>query len=237
MKMKMAFDDFYIGKYTFPKTFTEAHDRHGEQTKVEQMEKKHCKCYYIYFHINPTTKEIFYVGQGLHLGKQDKFYRAYDFKRRSEFWKNIYSKYGVSVFIAETNIEESKIDDLEIFYIKQIGRRNLGLGPLVNLNDGGQGVRNCIVSEATREKMRQSQLGNRNGAGNKGRICTEEEKKKNSEWHLGKTVSEETKEKLRKPKTLETKNRIKNSMKGKNKGKPWSQARIDAQKLRKQNHG
>jgi O-acetyl-ADP-ribose deacetylase (regulator of RNase III) len=36
-KMRMAFDDFYLGKYVFPKTFSEAHDRHNEQTKVEQI--------------------------------------------------------------------------------------------------------------------------------------------------------------------------------------------------------
>jgi O-acetyl-ADP-ribose deacetylase (regulator of RNase III) len=36
-KMRMAYDDFYLGKYTFPKTFAEAHDRHDEQTKVQTL--------------------------------------------------------------------------------------------------------------------------------------------------------------------------------------------------------
>lgn len=193
------------------------------------MEKKLSK-FYIYFHINPITKEIFYVGQGIHSNK--KFYRAFDFKRRSEFWTNIYSKYGVLVHIVEQNISEIDINNREIFFIQQIGRRNLGKGPLVNLNDGGQGLKNYVCSTETKLKMSLSQLGNTNGSGNKGRKCTEEEKKKNSEWHKGKKVSEETKIKLRKPKSKEVREKIRNSSIGRNKGKPWSEARRAAQKLR-----
>jgi O-acetyl-ADP-ribose deacetylase (regulator of RNase III) len=36
-KMRMAYEDFYLGQYKFPATFSDAHDRHTEQTKVEQV--------------------------------------------------------------------------------------------------------------------------------------------------------------------------------------------------------
>jgi hypothetical protein len=35
--MRMAYEDFYLGQYKFPATFSDAHDRHTEQTKVEQV--------------------------------------------------------------------------------------------------------------------------------------------------------------------------------------------------------
>lgn len=199
------------------------------------MEKKLSKFYYIYFHINPITNKIFYVGQGIHSSK--KFYRAFDFKKRSEFWKNVYSKYGVLVHIVEQNISESDINNREIFYIQQIGRRDLGTGPLVNLNDGGQGLKNYVCSPETKLKMSLSQIGNTNGSGNKGRKCTEEEKKKNSDWHIGKKLSEETKLKMSKPKSEKVKEKIRNSSIGRNKGKPWSEARREAQKLRTNTNG
>ena len=36
-KMRMAFDDFYAGKYKFPRTLSEASDRHDDQTNVQQL--------------------------------------------------------------------------------------------------------------------------------------------------------------------------------------------------------
>lgn len=36
-KMRMAFDDFYAGKYKFPKTLSQASHRHDDQTKVQTL--------------------------------------------------------------------------------------------------------------------------------------------------------------------------------------------------------
>jgi len=70
--------------------------------------------------------------------------------------------------------DESKILDVETTMIECIGRKDLGKGPLTNLTDGGEGVRN--------------------------RVFTDEQRKEISEtvkrWHREVGVSEETKKKL-----------------------------------------
>lgn len=87
--------------------------------------------YYIYLHINPLRNEIFYVGKGC--GK-----RAFSKSGRSSFWKNIVKKYGYIVDIVEDNLTEDEAFKREVFYIKKIGRRDLGLGTLINMTDGGE---------------------------------------------------------------------------------------------------
>jgi hypothetical protein len=86
----------------------------------------------VYFHINPLKNEIFYVGIG-------SIKRSVSKKCRNKFWNNIVNKYGFIVDIIETDLTWVEACELEKFYIKKIGRRDLGLGPLVNLTDGGEG--------------------------------------------------------------------------------------------------
>jgi len=88
--------------------------------------------FYIYFHINPLKNEVFYVGRGHNR-------RAWERCRRNNFWKNENNKYGFIVDIVETNMTMQEANEKEIFYIKKIGRRDLGLGTLVNLTNGGDG--------------------------------------------------------------------------------------------------
>jgi hypothetical protein len=73
--------------------------------------------------------------------------------------------------------------ELEEFLISEIGRRNMGRGPLVNFTDGGEGAPATIVSDETRRKQSLSRRG----------------KKKSDEWrtnisksHKGKKKSVET---------------------------------------------
>jgi len=76
---------------------------------------------YLYFHINPVKNEIFYVG----LGRKR---RAWS-KARNIFWKNTVNKYGgFIVDIVEENLSIEEACERERFYIKKIGRRDLGLG-------------------------------------------------------------------------------------------------------------
>ncbi len=100
--------------------------------------------YYVYFHLKPDG-EVFYVGMGH--GK-----RARSRTSRSKFWKAVAKKHGFSVVIAEDGLDITTAFAREIFHIARIGRRDLGLGPLVNHTDGGDGLVN--PSFATREKMR-----------------------------------------------------------------------------------
>jgi hypothetical protein len=74
--------------------------------------------YYIYFHINPVTEQIFYIGKGR---KQ----RAYDRKGRNIYWQSYVLKYGFRVEIIENQLEEQEAFDREKYYINKIGPENL----------------------------------------------------------------------------------------------------------------
>lgn len=90
---------------------------------------KHC----VYFHLIPKTKIVFYVGIG------DK-YRPFEkgIHERTKFWHNEVNKHGIEIVIKHNNISKFTACKLEKFYIKKFGRRDLGLGTLVNLTDGGE---------------------------------------------------------------------------------------------------
>ena len=59
------------------------------------------------------------------------------------------------------NLFECQAFSLETFLINQIGRKDLGLGPLCNHTDGGEG--SIYISEETRIKKRNSMLGKNKG--------------------------------------------------------------------------
>jgi hypothetical protein len=109
--------------------------------------------YYIYVHINLVTSEVFYVGKGC--GK-----RATRRTNRSTLWNNIVNKYGYDILLIDENLSEEEAFDLEKYYIKKFGRRDLGLGSLVNHTDGGEGHTNH--SEETRLKKSISSKGENN---------------------------------------------------------------------------
>ncbi len=147
--------------------------------------------YCLYFHINPLKNEIFYVG----IGNKDRPYYKYN---RSNFWHKIANKYGYIVDIIETNLTLEKACELEVFYIKKIGRRNLNLGSLVNLTDGGEGKLNYVITDDARIKMSKAAMG---------KIVSEETKLKISKatvgsnnGYYGKIHSEEIREKISKSK-------------------------------------
>lgn len=102
--------------------------------------------HYIYIHVKQDSGEVFYVGKG-------KNNRAYHKGGRSKWWQYTIAKYGYDIFILENNLSEPEAFRLEKEYIQRIGRRDLGLGPLVNLTDGGEGASGTIVSKETRKKV------------------------------------------------------------------------------------
>ncbi len=115
----------------------------------------------VYRHRRLDTNEIFYIG----IGVKEK--RAYEKRSRNKLWENIVSKtnYDVEIIIKDIDYESAK--ELEILLIEMYGRRDLGLGSLVNMTNGGDG--------------------------NKG--MSQEQKKIISEKLSGKKQSEETKKK------------------------------------------
>lgn len=105
----------------------------------------------VYKHINPNTKETFYIG----IGKSKK--RAYSKHSRNKYWKNYTKKYGFEVEILKENISWNEACKLEIELIKKFGRKDLGKGKLLNMTDGGEGLVN--ISQVTRNKMSLSKIG------------------------------------------------------------------------------
>jgi len=178
--------------------------------------------YYIYFHINLVSNEVFYVGKG-------KGKRAWSNARRSKYWDNVVNKYGYRVDIIHENLSEKRAFNWEKLYISMFGRKDLGKGNLVNHTDGGEGMSGNIFNEKTRIKMSNSKKGNKIWLGlkhtddskekisiaNKGMKRSDESRKKMSNshkgqiaWNKGLEMSQETKNKMSKPKSEEHKKKM-----------------------------
>lgn len=132
--------------------------------------------YYIYFHINPIKKEVFYIGKG----KGDRAKRK---NGRNKLWENIVKKYGYTIEYPHKNISEEEAFNLEVYYINKFGRKDLGKGSLANLTDGGEGSSGNILTQEHKDKISKKL---------KGRVFSEEHIKKNIESKLGKKRSKET---------------------------------------------
>jgi ribosomal protein S25 len=83
----------------------------------------------VYFHRRKDNNEVFYVGIG-------NEYRPESNKSRNKYWHNIVNKIGYDIEIVHTNLSWEEACELEKKYIKQFGRKDLGLGNLVNMTDG-----------------------------------------------------------------------------------------------------
>jgi len=120
--------------------------------------------YYLYYHKNPLTKELFYIGIGTNK-------RAWDFiSGRNLHYKNYIKKHGKPIVdIIKENLTKEEACSLEMEYIAKYGRKGIeSNGILLNKSIGGE-----IIA-----------LGNK---------FTEEQKLKIKNSHLGKKQSEETK--------------------------------------------
>lgn len=133
--------------------------------------------YVVYRHLK-LNGEIFYIGMG-----HPK--RPYNRSGRSKYWHNVVNKYGKIVEILAENLFCEEAYELEIKLIAFYGRKDLGLGLLVNLTDGGNGSNKAKRSEEAKEKTRITRS-----------LWSEERRKQNSERlsiaHKGKKLSKET---------------------------------------------
>lgn len=152
------------------------------------------KKYIVYIHKNPTRNEVFYVGIG---SKK----RPFDKCRRTKFWHNIVNKYGYEVNILHTDLIKIEAEVLEKYYIKHYGRRDLGLGTLVNMTDGGEGLLGYKPSEETKKIWSIQRSGNKNP--NYGKKLSQEQKEKmriakigHPYPNQGKRHTEETKKRI-----------------------------------------
>ena len=130
----------------------------------------------VYRHRRLDTFKVFYIG----IGKTEK--RAYSKKNRNKWWKNIILKTEYSVEIIIEDVSWKEAQEVEALLISEYGRRDLGLGNLVNLTNGGEGTQGIIVSDKTKQNMSISATGRKH---------SEESKEKNR--IASSNVSEETK--------------------------------------------
>jgi hypothetical protein len=91
--------------------------------------------YYIYLHVKLSNGEPFYVGKGK--CGTNRFKAT---KNRNGWWQNTVEKHGFDIIIIDDNLTPNDACLKESYWIKRIGRKDLCLGNLVNLTDGGEGA-------------------------------------------------------------------------------------------------
>ena len=107
--------------------------------------------HYVYVYTDPSRNEPIYVGMGqkkrawYHLKRKD----MHPFVQRLQ--KMVHAGVVPEITFLAQGIDEELADLVEVEAIAKFGRKDLGRGPLLNLTDGGDGLKN--VSEATRLKI------------------------------------------------------------------------------------
>lgn len=164
----------------------------------------------IYIHKTLEDK-VFYIGIGTEKRSREK-------TGRSIFWNRMIKKYGYIVEILSDNLTWENAQEAEIQLIKLYGRRDLGLGTLVNMTDGGDGLQGYSFSKEAREKMSINRKGDKSPLFNKKR--SKEIREKISLGLKGRRLSKEHIENFKKGNkdykhSEETKLKMSNSAKGK----------------------
>jgi hypothetical protein len=146
----------------------------------------------VYIHrrkdIEDPFLNVFYVG----IGKYEN--RSKSKKKRSFYWNNIVSKYGYIIEITHKDICWEEASSIEKYLISFYGRKDLQLGNLVNMTDGGDGSLKHIVSEELKSHLSKINKGKKHSE--KSKIKMSESRKGNKNHAFGKKMSDETKLKL-----------------------------------------
>lgn len=153
---------------------------------------KESNTYSVYMHISPSGKR--YIG----ITKQPVKRRWGQGYRHNSYFTNAINKYGWDNFehlVVASGLSKDAACRMEIDLITKYksNQRAFGYNESSGGEHSGTGVGH-IVSEETRQKMRDSHLGKISGMS--GKHQTNESKEKNRQAHLGKHHSEETKKKL-----------------------------------------
>lgn len=151
--------------------------------------------YYIYAHYR-NDGSVFYIGKGHRK-------RAWSKTGRSIFWHRTVNKYGLSIKIWASDLDEITAFNLEKEWISVYGRKDIGNGNLVNLTDGGEGSSGTLVSEETRNLLNknlkrrlaenpesfkaffESAKGNKHNLGRKQSEATINKKREKTIGHIG----------------------------------------------------
>lgn len=139
--------------------------------------------YYAYIYRDPGREnEPIYVGKGknkrawVHLQREDR----HPFVARLKSMRNLGIEPYIEIIPA---LDEGHALFLEECLIEVIGRKDLGKGPLLNLTDGGDGVRNYKMTVERRQQISEA---------NRGRVVTAVTRAKISTSNTGKKRSPES---------------------------------------------
>jgi hypothetical protein len=138
--------------------------------------------YYVYVIFRPNGVPC-YVGKGR--GKRSEHHAKFSHNRHL---KNIYAQAGGKLPLVKIrdNLTDAEACTLEVAFIAAIGREDLGLGPLVNFCDGGEGVSGLIQTEQKSRRISEKL---------KGRTFTEEHLRNMILSRMGKKESAATRAK------------------------------------------
>lgn len=149
--------------------------------------------FYVYMYLD-TDGCPFYIGKGR--GRRH-FIGEHRSTNSGRFLLNKISKIGsdkIRTHFLHRNLSEVSAFSWEKYWIKHIGRRDVGLGTLCNLSNGGDGPSGWVPSPESKRKM---------SIAKKGCRLSEEHKRKVSvallgrpTWSKGKKLSDETKRKM-----------------------------------------
>lgn len=138
---------------------------------------------YVYRHIRLDKNEVFYVG--ISCNKRNDYVRSNEKTRRGDWWKKIIAKTDYKVDIIFDDVTPEFAKEKEIEFIKLYGRQDLGLGTLVNMTDGGDGLNNRVFTVEYRKKLSDAA---------KKRIISDAQKQKLREYKLGSKITQEHKD-------------------------------------------
>lgn len=110
--------------------------------------------HYVYIHLNPQTKEVFYVG----IGKGNRAWNRW--AGRNNFWENYVNKYGFEVELIAENLTRKQAEKIEMQLIASLGRRQIDEGgTLVNRSSGGDGSKGYTHTEEFKRKLSEERKG------------------------------------------------------------------------------
>ena len=147
---------------------------------------------YVYRHIRLDKNEPFYIG----IGSDEKYRRAYQKINRNKHWRNVVSKTDYEVEILMDGLTWEQACEKEKEFISLYGRKDLNIGTLVNLTDGGDGVLGTKSIKHTDEWKRNMSVFMKGNSYGKGYKQTQEAKSKISEYRKNKNHTIETKLKM-----------------------------------------
>ena len=112
--------------------------------------------YILYRHIRLDKNEPFYIGIS------DNYNRPFSKHSRNRYWKHIINNTEYKVEIILDGLTRNEVEQKEIEFISLYGRKDLGLGTLVNLTNGGTGGLGLKHSQESKNKMKGRKAYNKN---------------------------------------------------------------------------